>query len=191
MRCASGAPTSCPTSSLSPTADGGAPVTLPRPDRCCPRKYREATCSVRTEIGVGAPVLYGRHPGCARPASSGPDDPVEAAVAALQAGGRIALPKRQLRALALLACQRLGTDPVRRPDRGQHGVRWYARITGWTASRVESGLSAPEIAGLFLDALDVGRTPPISHPHLRALITAAREETESLLPSGRTDHGPA
>lgn len=141
------------------------------------------------EIAVGAPVLYGRHPGCARKPSAGPDDPVEAAQAALAAGGRVALPKKSLRALALLACERLGTDPVRRPDRGLHGVRWYARTPGWTASRVEAGLSVPEIAGLFLDALDVGRTPPVSHPHLRALIEAAREETESLLPSGRTDHG--
>jgi hypothetical protein len=131
-------------------------------------------CTVcEQEILLGDPVLYGRHPACVRRADQGPDDPVEAAAAALDAGGRIALPKRQLRALALLACERLGAEPVRRPDRGLRGVRWYARITGWTVARVEAGLSAPEISGLFLDALDVGRTPPVSHDHLRTLIDAA------------------
>jgi hypothetical protein len=133
-----------------------------------------------TEIGIGAPILYGRHPGCVRKADSGPDDPVQAALAALAAGGRVALPKKQLRGLALLACARLGASPVRRPDRGLHGVRWYARITGWTAARVEAGLSAPEVAGMFLDALDVGRTPPVSHDHLRTLIEAATGDSAKI-----------
>lgn len=136
------------------------------------------------EIAVGAPILYGRHPQCARKAPDGPEDPVEAALAALHAGGRVALPKKHLRALALLACERSGQAPVRRPDRGLHGVRWYARTPGWTAARVEAGLSAPEVSGLFLDALDVGRTPPISHDHLRLLIEAAREEAEPLPSAG-------
>lgn len=125
------------------------------------------------EIAVGDPILYGKHPGCARKAPSGPEDPVQAGQAALDAGGRVAISKKALRALSLQACQQLGADPVRRPDRGQHGVRWYARIPGWSAARVEAGLDVPQISGMFLDALDVGRTPPVSHEHLRALIGAA------------------
>lgn len=147
------------------------------------------------EIDVGAPVLYGKHPQCARKNTAGPEDPVEAAIAAIAAGGRVAISKKHLRALAIRACERAGADPVRRPDRGMHGVRWYGRITGWTAARVDAGLSVPEVAGMFLDALDTGRTPPISHAHLKALIDAAsadgepaREETEqpSLLPGSRS-----
>jgi hypothetical protein len=87
------------------------------------------------EIAVGDPILYGKHPGCARKAPSGPEDPVQAGQAALDAGGRVAISKKALRALSLQACQQLGADPVRRPDRGQHGVRWYARIPGWSAGR--------------------------------------------------------
>jgi hypothetical protein len=139
-----------------------------------------------TEIGVGAPVLYGKHPGCARKQAS-PDGPVAAARAAIAAGGRVAIGKSSLRALCLLACEKTGEQPVRRPDKGQHGVRWYARIPGWTAARVEAGLSMAEVCGMFLDCLDTGRTPPISHAHLQALIDAASEGAE-LLP-GRTDHG--
>ena len=126
------------------------------------------------EIGVGAQVLYGRHLDCARSRSNGgPADPVQAAQAALDAGGRVAIAKPALRALALLACERLGAEPVRRPDRGRHGVRWYARISGWSVARVEAGLTVPEVSGLFLDALDHGRTPPVSHAHLKALLGAA------------------
>lgn len=138
------------------------------------------------EIGVGEPILYGKHPGCARKVTSAPEDPVQAAQAALDAGGRVAITKKSLRALSLRACERLGTEPVRRPDRGQRGVRWYARVPGWSMARVEGGLSVPEISGLFLDALDVGRTPPISHEHLKLLIGAAREEAETQLPSRET-----
>jgi hypothetical protein len=128
------------------------------------------------EIAVGAQVLYGRHLECARSkAGNGPADPVEAAQAALDAGGRVAIAKTQLRGLAVLACERLGAEAVRRPDRGLRGVRWYARIPGWLATRVEAGLSVPEIAGLFLDALDTGRTPPVSHEQLRMLVEAASD----------------
>jgi hypothetical protein len=123
------------------------------------------------EIAVGAPVLYGKHPACVRRVSNGEQDPVQAAQAAIAAGGRVAIAKKHLRDLCLLAC----AEPVRRPDRGQHGVRWYARIPGWTAARVEAGLDVPHISGMFLDALDTGRTPPISHDHLRALIQAASQ----------------
>jgi hypothetical protein len=126
-------------------------------------------------IGVGDPVLYGHHPACRR--ESGPqaqDDPVAAALAALEAGGRIALPKSCLRALALAAC----SDPVRHPDRGLKGVRWYGRLPGWSAERVERGLTLREACGLWLDALDTGRTPPVSHDHLR-MITRAAEAARS------------
>ena len=132
------------------------------------------------EIGVGEPILYGKHPRCARKASDSPEDPVQAAEAALAAGGRVAISKKALRGLCLAATP----EPVRRPDRGLHGVRWYARIPGWSVARVEAGLSAPEVAGMFLDALDVGRTPPISHEHLKALIGAAREVAETCISPG-------
>lgn len=133
------------------------------------------TCpSCGQEIPVGTQVLYGRHLACARSrANGGPEDPVQAAQAALDAGGRVAIAKPALRALALQACSKAGAEPVRRPDRGLHGVRWYARISGWSAQRVQEGLTVPEIAGLFLDCLDHGRTPPVSHDQLQALIDAA------------------
>lgn len=124
------------------------------------------------EIAVGADMLYGRHPGCARRGDT-TDDPVAAASAILEAGGRVALAKKHLRALALSAALNAGFQPVRHPDRGQRGVRWYARIPGWTAKRVDDGLSTPEICGMWLDALDIGRTPPVSHDHLRAVLAAA------------------
>jgi hypothetical protein len=126
------------------------------------------------EIAVGEQVLYGRHVACARTRANGATaDPVAAAQAALNAGGRVAIAKPALRALALLACEKTGAEPVRRPDKGLRGVRWYARIPGWTPARVEAGLDVPQISGMFLDALDVGRTPPVSHEHLKTLIEAA------------------
>jgi hypothetical protein len=125
------------------------------------------------EIAIGEEIAYGRHAACARKPSSAPSDPVEAAEAALAAGGRVAIPKAQLRALALLACERAAVPPVRRPDRGVRGARWYARCSGWTAARVEAGLSMPEVAGMWLDILDAGRTPPVSHADLRKLLEAA------------------
>jgi hypothetical protein len=119
-------------------------------------------------------MLYGRHLECARRAPEVAEDPVEAAQAVLDAGGRVALSKKHLRALAVLACERSGLAAVRHPDRGQRGQKWYARIPGWSVSRVENGLTLPEVAGLWLDALDIGRTPPVSHEHLRILLDAAR-----------------
>lgn len=122
------------------------------------------------EIPLGAPVLYGRHPECYQAdCKAVPDDPVAAAYAALEAGGRISMPKKHLLALAQAAC----AAPVRRPDKGQRGIRVYGRMAGWSAARVQQGLTLQEVCGLWLDALETGRTPPVSHEHLRMVAEAA------------------
>lgn len=133
------------------------------------------TCSgCGEEIPVGADMLYGRHLACARKPPEVAEDPLDAARAVLEAGGRVALAKKHLRALAALACEGLGQPAVRRPDRGKRGLRWYARCPGWSAERVDAGLSTLEVAGLWLDILETGRTPPVSHEHLRMLLDAAQ-----------------
>ena len=38
--------------------------------------------------------------------------------------------------------------------------------------RVAAGLSAPEVAGLWLDFLDVGRMPPIRYADVESLVGA-------------------
>lgn len=53
-------------------------------------------------------------------------------------------------------------------------MKWYGRLPGWSAARVEQGLALDEVAGMWLDALDTGRTPPVSHGHLRMIAEAAR-----------------
>lgn len=130
-----------------------------------------------TEIMVGADMLYGQHLACARKAAenrrkvAGSQETLSAAQLTLQAGGRIMLTRTQLRALVTLACQ---SDPeftpVRRPDKGHGPMQWYGRITGWSPARVAAGLSAPEAAGLWLDYMDVGRTPPISRRDLSGIL---------------------
>jgi hypothetical protein len=119
-------------------------------------------------------MLYGKHPGCARSAAQDrrsaareDEDVVQVAQSRLDARGRIILTGRQLRELIT----RSGVEPLRRPDKSRTPGGWYSRMTGWSAERVEAGLSAAEAAGLWLDHLDVGRQPPIRHADLQAVLS--------------------
>lgn len=130
------------------------------------------------EIILGEEMLYGRHLSCARQAAEDKHKTargrtaLEVAVAQLEAGGRIMLSRAQLRDLVNQACQSgLPFAPVRRPDKALGPMHWYGRITGWSPARVAAGLSAPEVAGLWLDYMDVGRTPPVKNRDLSAIIS--------------------
>lgn len=134
---------------------------------------------------------YGRrlHQGCASDdaaARRGTDhDPVTAARDILAAGCRVVLSRSQLRALVAAAAAQ-GLEPVRKPDSGRQ--QWYGRMPGWSAARVNSGLSASEAAGMWLDFLDVGRMPPLRTADLLALMDVidgqwSREGNEDLLTS--------
>jgi hypothetical protein len=140
--------------------------------------WEEGTrCAACTEvIGIGEEVLYGRHLACARAQARARDslpdgDVLLLARQRLQVPGHLTLTARQLRALVERA-RRAGVIPVCRPDR-RRGTAWYARLPGWSAERVEAGLSAAEVAGLWLDFLAVGRMPPLRHADLETLLDAA------------------
>lgn len=105
----------------------------------------------------------------------------------LEAGGRVILTRRQLRSLVASAVA-AGLVPVRRPDTGRQ--QWYGRMSGWSTERVAAGLSAPEVAGLWLDFLDAGRMPPLKSRDLAAIVAviepvviSALSEAQSLPPS--------
>jgi len=126
-------------------------------------------------IPLAADMLYGKHLECARGAAQGKrsaageaEDVLEVARERLAARGRIVLTSRQLRSLIALS----GVNPVRRPDKTRPPCGWYSRMTGWSLERVEAGLSAAEVAGLWLDHLDVGRQPPLRHADLEAVLGA-------------------
>jgi hypothetical protein len=132
-------------------------------------------------IPFGQEMLYGKHLHCAHAQAEehqGVSGDLAAALAMAQeklaAGGRLALSSRTLRILIRSACAH-GADPVRRPDAGSRGP-WYGRMHGWTSRRVERGLSLPEVLGLWLDYMDSGRIPPLSHNHLRMVLAAASPE---------------
>lgn len=129
------------------------------------------------EIILGEEILYGQHLVCAREIAEARrqdalgQGTLTAALGQLEAGGRIMLTRSQLRELVTLAC---AADelfaPVRRPDKALGPMQWYGRMTGWDPARVAAGLSAAEVAGLWLDYMDVGRTPPIRHRDLSVII---------------------
>jgi hypothetical protein len=135
-----------------------------------------AACrSCNGEIHLGAEILYNRHLACAqadalaRRQKAGEDEDVtEVARRKLTAKGRIVLTSRQLRELIRLS----GVIPVRKPDIGAGRVEWYGRLKGWTPERVDAGLSPAEVAGLWLDHLDIGRQPPIRHADLHEIMKA-------------------
>jgi hypothetical protein len=142
-----------------------------------------AACrSCAKEIPLGADMIYRQHVACAqagalarRHAAGEGDDVVETARRRLAAKGRIVLTSRQLRQLIELS----GVVPVRRPDLGAGRVEWYGRLKGWTAERVDAGLTAPEVAGLWLDHLDIGRQPPIRHQDLDRMVQAIGSRDEA------------
>lgn len=132
------------------------------------------------EFALGEEFLwfYGRklHARCAaadaagRREASGEDGDVLAAAARILASGeRVILTRRQLRGLVAEA-QGRGIQLVRKPDQGRH--QWYGRMHGWSAARVQAGLSAAEVAGMWSDFLDVGRIPPLRARDLSAVMEA-------------------
>jgi hypothetical protein len=134
------------------------------------------------EIPMGAEYLYwyGRklHPRCAaRDAASrrevGAEDPGALMVAQrlLETRSRVILTRRQLRDLVALAVAQEGFDPVRRPDAGTR-CQWYGRLNGWSTKRVKDGLSGAEVAGMWLDFMDIGRMPPLRLADLEAIINS-------------------
>lgn len=132
-------------------------------------------CGIEFVLGEEIMYWYGQklHQRCAAKAASarreaaGEDqDVLGVARGFLESGSRVILTRRQLRALVTLAA----VDPVRKPDTGRH--QWYGRMHGWSAARVQAGLSAPEVAGLWLDFMDVGRMPPLRQCDLLVLVTA-------------------
>lgn len=142
-------------------------------------------------IKLGEEMLYKRHLGCARQRadaqrqdSGGTADILTVVREKLARGGRITLTAPQLRALAGCACQAPGFIPVRKPDAGTR-QKWYGTLAGWSAARVQAGLSAPEIAGLYLDYLDTGRVPPLRAADLATLLEVATGEvaTGEVMPS--------
>lgn len=131
------------------------------------------------EFALGEEFLwhYGRklHLRCAsadaasrREASGEDGDVLEIARRILGSGERVILTRKQLRDLTVLAVA-AGVTPVRKPDQGRQ--QWYGRMRGWSAERVQAGLSAAEVAGLWLDFMDVGRMPPLRARDLAEVMT--------------------
>lgn len=116
---------------------------------------------------------YGRklHQGCASAdAAARRDDggdPVAVAREILDAGTRVILTRSQIRALVARAVG-LGLVPVHKPDTGRK--QWYGRMPGWSAERVKGGLAASEVAGMWLDFVDIGRMPPLRLADLSVLM---------------------
>ncbi len=102
---------------------------------------------------------------------------VEVAGRQVAAPGRVLLTRRQARDLIAAARDR-GVTPVHRPDPPSAGP-WYGRMRGWSAARVAAGLSAAEVAGMWLDFLDAGRLPPIRQADVQALLGAIGESVTS------------
>lgn len=137
-------------------------------------------CGGEFRFGEEIIYWYGRklHLRCAqadaisrREASGEDGDVMTAARHLLDSGARVILTRRQLRNLITLA-QEQGLEPVRKPDTGR--CQWYGRLHGWSAERVRAGLSAAEVAGLWLDFLDVGRMPPLRRADLEIILVACR-----------------
>jgi hypothetical protein len=103
-------------------------------------------------------------------------DPVTAAGEILEAGSRVVLSRSQLRALVTLAVAQ-GLEPVRKPDSGRQ--KWFGRMPGWSAEHVQTGLSAAEVAGLWLDFMDVGRMPPLRRADLSILMDVIDQDVIS------------
>jgi len=122
------------------------------------------------EFTYGEEALYGRCLDCAKVKADerhAEPDTLQIARGKLAASGRLTFTGRQLRELVRLS----GVEPVRKPDHGQKLV-WYARMPGWSAARVAGELSAAEVAGLWLDFLDVGKIPPVRHCDLGTVLAS-------------------
>jgi hypothetical protein len=139
------------------------------------------------EFVLGEEILfwYGRklHPRCAsqdaasrREAAGEDGDVLVVASRQLGAASRVILTRRQLRDLITLACD-AGVEPVRKPDTGRQV--WYGRMPGWSSARVQAGLAASEVAGMWLDFLDVGRMPPLRICDLAAIMDVLQSNATS------------
>jgi hypothetical protein len=104
---------------------------------------------------------------------------MEAARRLLASGSRVILTRRQLRSLVALAVA-AGVVPVRRPDAGHGRQQWYSRMSGWAAERVQAGLDAAHVTGLWLDFLDAGRMPPLRGRDLAVIVAVIASETAAL-----------
>lgn len=141
------------------------------------------------EFYLGEEILYwyGRklHPRCAqadaasrREASGEDGDVMSAARQLLDSGARVILTRRQLRDLIELTGKQ-GLEPVRKPDTGR--CQWYGRMHGWATERVRAGLTAAEVAGLWLDFLDAGRMPPLRHRDLSVIVDLISQGGQSVI----------
>ena len=139
-------------------------------------------CGGEFVLGEEIMYWYGQklHQRCAslaaatrRKASGEAEDVLVVARRLLDARGRVILTRRQLRELIVLAA----IEPVRKPDAGTGRHQWYGRMPGWATARVAAGLTAAEVAGLWLDFLDVGRMPPLRGADLAALVGAVTPVT--------------
>ena len=137
-----------------------------------------AECGEEFVLGEEILYWYGRklHPRCAsqdaasrREAAREGGSVLVIAFRLLSAGSRVILTRSQLRDLITLA-RECGVEPVRKPDTGRH--QWYGRMHGWSAARVQAGLSAAEVAGMWLDFTEAGRMPPLRNRDLAALVEA-------------------
>jgi anti-sigma factor RsiW len=130
-------------------------------------------CLAEFTLGTEYVYWYGRklHQRCASLAAAEhreqDDDPVEKARVLLESKARVVLSRSQLRALVALAVEK-GLEPVRKPDSGRQV--WYGRMSGWSAARVNAGLAASEVAGMWSDFLDAGRVPPLRRCDLVILM---------------------
>ena len=131
-------------------------------------------CGSEFVLGEEIMYWYGKklHQRCAsqaaaarREASGEAEDVLGVARRLLEARGRVILTRRQLRELIALAA----IEPVRKPDAGAR-QQWYGRMPGWAAARVAAGLTAAEVAGMWLDFLDAGRMPPLRGADLAVLV---------------------
>jgi hypothetical protein len=123
-----------------------------------------------TEFGFGEEMVHGRHLACNRGRADtrdGEEDVLDVARAKLATPGRLTFTSRQLRRLIELSA----LQPVRKPDAGLR-LPLYGKMPGWSAKRVSAGLPPAEIAGLWLDFLDVGKVPPVKHEWVAAILAA-------------------
>jgi len=138
---------------------------------------------------LGEEMLYKRHLSCARQRADDHrkdtgdgEDILGVARQRLAAGGRVVLTRRQIRGLIDLACAVPGFLPVRRPDAGSGRKRWYGGIRGWDPARVAAGLTAGEVAGLWLDYIDAGKIPPLRLADLRTLTAVIEPSPVTVSP---------
>lgn len=143
-------------------------------------------CGNEFTLGEEYLYFYGRklHQGCASADATArresDHDPVAEAREILASGSRVVLSRSQLRSLIGNAVAR-GLEPVRKPDSGRQ--QWYGRLPGWSAARVNAGLSASEVAGMWSDFIDIGRMPPLRARDLSVIMDVIDQDVTALLPS--------